>query len=55
MGAAWHLDYVTVTNTRSGDTAKFVYKGWFDNKAGWSHNLFPEGQIPDVVREMALM
>lgn len=50
MGAAWHLDYIAVTNTRSGQAAKFVYKNWFDSKAGWTQNLFPEGVVPDVVR-----
>ena len=50
MGAAWHLDYVRVTNTRSGEAAKFVYRNWFDSKAGWTHNLFPEGVVPDAVR-----
>ena len=50
MGAAWHLDYIVVTNTRSGQAAKFVYKNWFDSKAGWTQNLFPEGVVPDVVR-----
>ncbi len=48
MGAAWHLDYVTMVNTRTGAGAKFVYRNWFDNKAGWSHTLLPEGKTPDL-------
>ena len=29
---------------------RFVYRNWFDAKAGWTQNLFPEGKVPDAVR-----
>lgn len=50
LGAAWHLDYVTITNMSNGKHAKFVYKAWFDDQAGWQHTLYPEGQGPVQVR-----
>lgn len=48
LGAAWHLDYVIVTNSITGVNAKFVYKNWFDDKSGWTQTLFPEGVVPNA-------
>ncbi len=50
LGAEWFLDYVSVTNSTTGEFAKFVYKGWFDDENGWSHLLLSEGTTVDQVR-----
>lgn len=36
LTAAWHLGSVTVTNSASGQVAKFVHNEWFDKSKGWA-------------------
>ncbi|PNH12713.1 Lipoxygenase y domain-containing protein 1 [Tetrabaena socialis] len=43
LGAAWHLAHVTVTNTVTAESAKFVYNDWLDAKKGWAHTLYADG------------
>lgn len=43
LGAAWNLAWVDVTNATTAAHAKFEFNGWFDDKAGWSHMLQPQG------------
>eukprot|EP00798_Chlamydomonas_sp_ICE-L_P032172 gene32173-16708_t len=44
MGDGWHLDYVSVKNTKTGDEAKFSHKNWCNQKMGWIHTLFRDGK-----------
>uniref|UniRef100_A0A383W527 PLAT domain-containing protein n=1 Tax=Tetradesmus obliquus TaxID=3088 RepID=A0A383W527_TETOB len=39
LTAAWHLGSVTVTNSASGQVAKFVHNEWFDKSKGWAKVL----------------
>ncbi|KAG1672531.1 hypothetical protein FOA52_002840, partial [Chlamydomonas sp. UWO 241] len=48
LGAAWHLDSITVTNAITGAHGKFVYQNWFDDKTGWAQSLYPEGVVPNA-------
>jgi hypothetical protein len=43
FGASWMLDRLEVTDTRTGQTVRFLYRDWFANKQGWRHTLFPVG------------
>ncbi|GFR41097.1 hypothetical protein Agub_g1741 [Astrephomene gubernaculifera] len=43
LGAAWHLDHITVTNTTTSETARFKYGDWLDDKKGWTHTLHADG------------
>ncbi len=43
LGAAWHLAHITVTNTVTSETAKFVYNNWLDDKKGWTQTLYAGG------------
>jgi hypothetical protein len=35
LTAAWHLSSVTVTNSSSGQVARFAYNDWFDKSKVW--------------------
>eukprot|EP00049_Salpingoeca_infusionum_P008103 m.131419 g.131419 ORF g.131419 m.131419 type:complete len:66 (+) comp13915_c0_seq1:7855-8052(+) len=46
LGADWHLDYILVRNTSSGEEFMFRYSGWFSKKAGLSKELVVDSGGP---------
>ena len=51
LGAAWHLDYILVTNSSTGASTRFTYREWFDDAHGWAATLFAEGEAGAKVRQ----
>jgi hypothetical protein len=54
LGAAWHLAYVTVTNTTTSESVRFVYGDWLDAKKGWTQTLYTDAKAKVMGRASVL-